>query len=88
VARTLRDRGFPGDVILVGDEPHPPYERPPLSKDVLLGLKQPKTTYLATFEGFGGTAYHLMLGIRFAKSTGQPRPSFSKTRERCDTTHS
>ncbi|GAA2674151.1 NAD(P)/FAD-dependent oxidoreductase [Streptomyces lunalinharesii] len=36
-AETLRDEGFAGDLTLVGDEPHPPYDRPPLSKQVLLG---------------------------------------------------
>jgi 3-phenylpropionate/trans-cinnamate dioxygenase ferredoxin reductase subunit len=34
-AATLRRDGFDGDVILVGEEPHPPYERPPLSKQYL-----------------------------------------------------
>jgi 3-phenylpropionate/trans-cinnamate dioxygenase ferredoxin reductase component len=33
----LRVRGFDGRLVLVGDEPHPPYERPPLSKAVLHG---------------------------------------------------
>ena len=36
-AEELRRRGHDGDITLVGAEPHPPYERPPLSKDVLLG---------------------------------------------------
>ncbi|MCL7379402.1 FAD-dependent oxidoreductase [Streptomyces sp. 35G-GA-8] len=36
-AETLRDEGFTGPLTLVGDEPHPPYDRPPLSKQVLLG---------------------------------------------------
>ncbi|MCZ7470082.1 FAD-dependent oxidoreductase [Agrobacterium sp. O3.4] len=31
-AFTLRETGFDGDITLVGAEPHPPYERPPLSK--------------------------------------------------------
>jgi 3-phenylpropionate/trans-cinnamate dioxygenase ferredoxin reductase subunit len=34
-ALTLRDRGYAGSIIVVGDEPHPPYERPPLSKAML-----------------------------------------------------
>src|SRR5574338_1399641 len=34
-AATLRQEGFDGDVILIGEEPHPPYERPPLSKQYL-----------------------------------------------------
>ncbi|MEU7560747.1 NAD(P)/FAD-dependent oxidoreductase [Streptomyces eurythermus] len=36
-AETLRDAGFTGALTVVGDEPHPPYDRPPLSKQVLLG---------------------------------------------------
>jgi len=35
-AATLREAGFAGRLVLVGDEPHLPYERPPLSKEVLL----------------------------------------------------
>ncbi len=33
----LRDLGFQGDITLAGEEEHLPYERPPLSKEVLLG---------------------------------------------------
>ena len=36
-AKTLRDQGFEGRVIIVGDEDFAPHERPPLSKEVLLG---------------------------------------------------
>lgn len=36
-ALTLRDLGYVGPVTLVGEEPHPPYERPPLSKDAMTG---------------------------------------------------
>lgn len=36
-ASTLRDEGFTGRIVLVTDEPRPPYERPPLSKGVLTG---------------------------------------------------
>ncbi|MFI1198142.1 NAD(P)/FAD-dependent oxidoreductase [Streptomyces sp. NPDC020883] len=36
-AETLRAEGFTGTLTLVGDEPHEPYDRPPLSKQVLLG---------------------------------------------------
>ncbi|MBZ9738166.1 MULTISPECIES: NAD(P)/FAD-dependent oxidoreductase [unclassified Mesorhizobium] len=35
-ALTLRDLGYDGPVTLVGDEPHLPYERPPLSKDAMV----------------------------------------------------
>jgi 3-phenylpropionate/trans-cinnamate dioxygenase ferredoxin reductase subunit len=36
-AETLREEGFGGRVVLVGDEPELPYERPPLSKQYLIG---------------------------------------------------
>lgn len=36
-ARTLRRRGFAGSILLVGDESDPPYNRPPLSKELLRG---------------------------------------------------
>lgn len=36
-ARALRQQGFAGRLTIVGDEPHRPYDRPPLSKQFLLG---------------------------------------------------
>lgn len=45
-ARTLRDAGYGGRVVLLGAEPHAPYERPPLSKAVLAGEAAPETTEL------------------------------------------
>ncbi|AZF10572.1 Ferredoxin reductase [Pseudomonas sp. R2-37-08W] len=36
-ALTLREEGYDGRLILIGDEPHAPYERPPLSKALLQG---------------------------------------------------
>jgi 3-phenylpropionate/trans-cinnamate dioxygenase ferredoxin reductase subunit len=37
----LREHGHDGDVVLFADEAHAPYERPPLSKDLLLGKGSP-----------------------------------------------
>ena len=61
-AKTLRDQGFAGRVVLIGDEPYPPHERPPLSKDVLLGLKPPESTHLWPPEKLAGI--ELKLGVR------------------------
>jgi 3-phenylpropionate/trans-cinnamate dioxygenase ferredoxin reductase subunit len=45
-ARTLREEGFAGEICLLGDEAHAPYERPPLSKAVLLGEQPSASTAL------------------------------------------
>jgi len=44
-AKTLRNEGFEGTVIMIGEEPYLPYERPPLSKDALLGETDVESTY-------------------------------------------
>ena len=36
-AAELRARAYPGRITMVGAEPHPPYDRPPLSKKLMLG---------------------------------------------------
>jgi len=40
-ARTLRRKGFVGSILLVGEESRPPYNRPPLSKELLRGVVDP-----------------------------------------------
>lgn len=50
IARTLRDEGFSGPVTLVGAEAHHPYERPPLSKEVLKGADAASTGALLTAD--------------------------------------
>src|ERR1700710_3140621 len=39
-AEALRDKDFDGHIVLFAAEEHLPYERPPLSKEFLLGKKQ------------------------------------------------
>ncbi|MFD7434286.1 NAD(P)/FAD-dependent oxidoreductase [Streptomyces sp. NPDC059861] len=45
-AETLREKGFTGSLTIIGDEPYEPYDRPPLSKQVLLGLTTAERTAL------------------------------------------
>ena len=50
-AETLRARGFDGELTLIGEEAHPPYDRPPLSKQVLQGTCEPDQTFFRRKEG-------------------------------------
>lgn len=45
-AETMREKGFTGSLTMIGDEPYEPYDRPPLSKQVLLGRAGPEGTAL------------------------------------------
>lgn len=54
LVQALRRHGYEGSIALVGDEPHPPYERPPLSKAVLLGEQPDESCYLAPAADFAG----------------------------------
>lgn len=47
-AETLRREGFDGEIVVVGDEPHRPYLRPPLSKQILLGEWEPEQAFIQT----------------------------------------
>ena len=40
-AEALRARGFRGSITMIGEEPHPPYERPQLSKALLQSADTP-----------------------------------------------
>lgn len=51
-AQTLRKVGFTGRLVLIGDERHPPHERPPLSKAVLAGQAQPQSAWLQKSDAF------------------------------------
>ncbi|MEX0405292.1 FAD-dependent oxidoreductase [Aquibium sp. LZ166] len=46
MAEALRTEGYTGRILLVGEEPHLPYERPPLSKDVATGSSEEATAAL------------------------------------------
>lgn len=47
-AETLRQEGFSGEIVLIGEERHRPYLRPPLSKQVLLGEWEPDQASMHT----------------------------------------
>ena len=63
-AETLRHEGFDGDVTLIGAEDHLPYDRPPLSKQVLAGKWEPERTALATPDKMVELGVDARLGVR------------------------
>ncbi|MER7925771.1 FAD-dependent oxidoreductase [Streptomyces sp. NPDC096057] len=63
VAETLRREGYAGTLTLVGDEPHAPYDRPPLSKQVLSAEWEPDRVALRTPADLAGHGLDLRLGV-------------------------
>ncbi|KAB1073676.1 NAD(P)/FAD-dependent oxidoreductase [Methylobacterium planeticum] len=68
-AEALRLHGYAGPLAIVGEEPHPPYDRPPLSKHVLAGELAPGATALPNLVPLRAT-WHL--GVA---ATGLDRPA-------------
>lgn len=85
-AEELRAQGHTGPIALVGDEPHRPYDRPPLSKQVLAGKQPPEATELGVVGGavddlaldwhLGTTATALDLDARTVALDGGGRLAF------------
>ncbi len=75
-AQTLRDEGFSGSVVLVGDEPSRPYERPPLSKGYLLGNDERDSIFVHPADWYAEHDVELRLGTTV---TGIDRTSHQVT---------
>jgi len=58
----LRGLGFDGQITLIGEEPVPPYQRPPLSKKYLLGEMALERLYLRPEKFYADQNIDLMLG--------------------------
>ena len=63
-AETLRAEGFDGPVVLVAGEPEVPYERPPLSKDYLLGKADRESPRVHPADWYGEHDVDLRTGVR------------------------
>ena len=59
----LRNIGFEGPITLLGSEPHPPYQRPPLSKKYLLGEMALNRMYLRPESYYDKHKIYLGLGV-------------------------
>ncbi|WP_404952748.1 NAD(P)/FAD-dependent oxidoreductase [Streptomyces sp. 147326] len=61
-AQTLREEGFDGPIVLLGEENERPYERPPLSKGYLLGKDERDTVYVHPPQWYAEHDVDLRLG--------------------------
>lgn len=61
-AEELRTQGYTGDITLIGSEPHPPYERPPLSKGLLLGSTDPGSVFVHSPQWYADQQVDLITG--------------------------
>lgn len=85
-AEELRVQGHDGPITVIGDELHQPYDRPPLSKQVLAGSKPPEATALSAASGsladldldwrLGESASGLDLGARTVSLAGGGEVAF------------
>jgi 3-phenylpropionate/trans-cinnamate dioxygenase ferredoxin reductase subunit len=62
-AQALREEGFDGRITLLGDEPNRPYERPPLSKDYLLGKAERDSVFVHPEAWYAEHDVDLRLGV-------------------------
>lgn len=69
---TLRAEGFTGDIQLVSQEPHDPYTRPPLSKQILSGEWEPDRSNLRSGEDLEA------LGFEFRGSSAAAGADFDR----------
>ena len=63
-AEVLRREGFGGRIVLIGEEPQRPYERPPLSKEYLRGEAGPEKAYVHDERFYGEHEIELRTSVR------------------------
>ncbi len=73
-AITLRQQGFEGTIGMVGRESEPPYERPPLSKEYMLGDKTWDRLLIRPADFWEGKAIDLLLGTEVTSVDHRRRP--------------
>lgn len=65
-AVAMRQAGFTGRILLIGEEPWRPYERPPLSKAMLTAEPTPEVQYFHPAEKYAQQDIELLLGVPVA----------------------
>src|SRR5215217_1623386 len=80
-AATLRRRGADGSILLVGREPHVPYERPPLSKEYLRGESSPEDAYVNGRDWYEENGVDLLTETSVMSLDSAARTAKLQTRE-------
>src|SRR5712692_7347915 len=62
-ATALRQNGYAGRIVMIGDEPHPPYRRPPLSKAFLVGDVAVESMYLKPSAAYERARIECVFGL-------------------------
>jgi 3-phenylpropionate/trans-cinnamate dioxygenase ferredoxin reductase subunit len=82
LAVSLRDLGYADPIALIGEEPHAPYQRPPLSKEFLSGSAEPGTLAFRTDAFFRDSGIELIPGEQvtdLAVPAGSSAPGIAGT---------
>jgi len=80
-AAELRKGGADGDILLVGREPEPPYERPPLSKEYLRGEAKREDAYVNGAEWYEENEVELLTGASVMSLDAEARTAKLQTKE-------
>ncbi|NEY90001.1 NAD(P)/FAD-dependent oxidoreductase [Tabrizicola oligotrophica] len=64
VVAKLRGLGFDGQITMIGEEPAPPYQRPPLSKAYLLGEMEEERLWLRSNAYYAENNVTMKLGVK------------------------
>ena len=67
VRERLREEGFAGRIVLIGAEPHAPYERPPLSKGYLAGKAERASVFVHPPDWYADNQVELRTATRVAQ---------------------
>ena len=83
-ARELREHGHEGGIVVLAAERHLPYERPPLSKGILLGDATPESAHVMEQHWYDDNDVDLRTGTEVTPSTSTaarstPAPSRRRT---------
>src|SRR5215211_7937109 len=66
-AATLREEGFDGRAVLIGAEPQPPYERPPLSSEYLRGESPFEQALFQPLDFYGENGIETRFGVQVTR---------------------